>query len=123
VVFPRARRNFLTNIDRENFIFVWGPRGEWSGNVIAALFEALDLVPCVDHLECKATYGKLKYCRLHGPRDYRHQYRDDELARLRELSNGEAYMLFNKITMYDDALRFKQLIQSGREFFYAHDYT
>jgi hypothetical protein len=30
------------------------------------------------------------------------------------LSNGEAYVLFNNISMYGYALRFKQLIQSGR---------
>ncbi len=105
---------FLTDIDRGDFIFVWEPRGQWSGNVIAALCEDLDLVHCVDPLESKAVYGKLKYFRLHGGRDYRRQYSDDELARLRELSNGEAYVLFNNISMYGDALRFKQLIQSHR---------
>jgi len=107
-------RYFLTNIDREDFIFVWEPLGGWSYNVITALCQDLDLVYCVDPLESKSAYGKLKYFRLHGGRDYRHQYSDDELARLRELRNGEAYVLFNNITMYDDALRFKQLIQSGK---------
>jgi uncharacterized protein YecE (DUF72 family) len=107
-------RHFLTNIDREDFIFVWEPRGEWSDNVVMALCQNLDLVDCVDPLESKSAYGKLKYFRLHGGRDYRHQYSDDELARLRELSNGEAYVLFNNMTMYDDALRFKQLTQSGK---------
>ena len=116
-------RYLLTDIDREDFIFVWEPRGEWSGDVITALCQDIGPVHCVDPLECKTTYGKLKYFRLHGGRDYRHQYSADELAKLRELSNGEAYMLFNKISMYGDALRFKQLIQSGREFFYAHAYT
>ena len=107
-------RYLLTDIDRGDFIFVWDPRGEWSGNVIAALCEDLGFVHCVDPLESKAAYGKIKYFRLHGGRGYHHQYRDDELARLRELSNGEAYVLFNNISMYGDALRFKQLIQSGR---------
>jgi uncharacterized protein YecE (DUF72 family) len=107
-------RYFLTNIDRGDFIFVREPRGEWSGNVIAALCQNLDLVPYVDPLENKSEYGKPKYFRLHGVHAYRHQYSDDELARLRELSNGEAYVLFNNISMYGDALRFRQLIQSGR---------
>jgi len=57
---------------------------------------------------------KPKYSRLHGGRDYRHQYSDDELVRLLALSNGEAFVLFNNISMYGDALRFKQLIQSVR---------
>ena len=45
---------------------------------------------------------------------YRHQYSDDELARLRESRNGGAYVLFNNLSMYGDPLSFKQLIQSGR---------
>ncbi|MFB0557315.1 MAG: DUF72 domain-containing protein [Dehalococcoidia bacterium] len=107
-------RYFFTNIDRGDFVFVWEPRGEWSDDVIVALCQDLDLVHCVEPLERKAVYGKLKYFRLHGGLGYRHQYSDDELARLRELSNGEAYVLFNNITMYDDAVRFKRLIQSDK---------
>ncbi len=116
-------RYFFTNIDRGDFIFAWEPRGEWRDDVITALCQDLDLVHCVDPFESKAVYGKLKYFRLHGGRDYRHQYSDDELARLRELSNSEAYVLFNNITMYDDAVRFKRLIQSEKQFFLRHDYT
>jgi uncharacterized protein YecE (DUF72 family) len=63
--------------------------------------------------EIHSEYGKPKYFRLHGGRGYRHQYSDDELARLRELNNSEACVLFNNLTMYGDALRFKQLIQSA----------
>jgi len=107
-------RYLLTDIDRGDFIFVWDPRGEWRGYVIAALCEDLGLVHCVDPLESKTAYGKIKYFHLHRGRDYHHQYRADELARLRELSNGEAYVLCNNISMYGDSLRFKQLIQSGR---------
>jgi uncharacterized protein YecE (DUF72 family) len=107
-------RYLLTDIDRGDFIFVWVTLGEWSGNVITALCEDLGLVHCVDPLESKAAYGKIKYFRLHGGHGYRHQSSDDELARLRELNNSEDYVLFNYITVYGDALRFKQLIQSAR---------
>lgn len=116
-------RYFFTNIDRGDFIFVWEPRSEWGDDIIVALCQDLDLVHCVDPLESKAVYGPriipdlirdgVKYFRLHGGPGYRHQYSDDELARLRELSSGGAYVLFNNITMYEDALRFKQLIESG----------
>jgi uncharacterized protein YecE (DUF72 family) len=108
---------FFSNIDREDFIFAWEPRGQWSEEVIAGLCQDLDLVRCVDPFENKRLYGKPKYFRLHGGRDYRHQYSNDELARLRELSDGEAYVLFNNMTMYEDALRFKQLVRSDRQFF------
>jgi uncharacterized protein YecE (DUF72 family) len=107
-------RYFFTNIDRGDFIFAWEPRGDWGNDSITTLCQDLDLVHCVDPFESKAVHGKLKYFRLHGGRDYRHQYSDAELAGLRELSNGEAYVLFNNITMYDDAVRFKQLIESDK---------
>jgi len=112
-------RYFFTNIDRGNFIFVWEPRGEWNDDVILTLCQDLDLVHCVDPLESEAVYGPrikygVKYFRLHGGPGYRHRYSDDELARLREQSSDEAYVLFNNITMYGDALRFKQLIESNK---------
>ena len=111
-------RYFFTNIDRGDFIFAWEPRGEWRDDVITALCQDLDLVHCADPLESKAAYGPrikygVKYFRLHGGRNYHHQYNNGELARLRKLSNGKAYVLFNNITMYNDALRFKRLIESG----------
>lgn len=105
---------FFDSIDREGFIFVWEPRGKWKEDNILTLCQQLDLVHCVDPLECKAVYGTPKYFRLHGGRDYRHQYTDEELARLRDLSAGEAYVLFNNITMYTDALRFKQLLEGAQ---------
>jgi uncharacterized protein YecE (DUF72 family) len=107
-------RYFFTNIDRGDFIFAWEPRGEWSDDVIATLCQDFGLIHCVDPFERKAICGKPKYFRLHGGRGYRHQYSDDELLRLRELSDGKAYVLFNNITMYEDSLRFKQLIESVR---------
>jgi uncharacterized protein YecE (DUF72 family) len=107
-------RFFFTNIDRGDFIFAWEPRGEWNDDIIAPLCQDLSLIHCVDPFERKAICGKLKYFRLHGGRGYSHQYSDDELLRLRELSTGKTYVLFNNITMYDDAVRFKQLIQSDK---------
>lgn len=115
-------KHFFTNISRDGFIFVWEPRGEWSNDIIMALCRDLDLTHCVNPLEREAAYGKLKYFRLHGGRNYRHKYSNDELARLWELSltlpyplnreeNSEVYVLFNNLTMYDDALRFKALIR------------
>jgi uncharacterized protein YecE (DUF72 family) len=105
-------RCFFSNINRENFIFVWEPRGEWDGDIILSLCHDLNLVYCVNPLERAMLYGKTRYFRLHGGHDYRHQYTDEELARLWELSDNDAYVLFNNFTMYGDALRFKELIES-----------
>jgi len=106
-------RHFFANIDRGGFIFVWELRGKWSDDAILTLCQELELVHCVDPMENQAVWGKPKYFRLHGGPGYRHQYTDDELARLRDLTLGKAYVLFNNITMYEDALRFKQLVESG----------
>jgi uncharacterized protein YecE (DUF72 family) len=37
-----------------------------------------------------------------------------QLARLRELSEGGAYVLFNNLAMYDDALKYKALVEGKR---------
>lgn len=105
-------RHFFSNIDRRGFTFVWEPRGEWDDDIIRALCRDLDLVRYANSLERAEGYGKLKYFRLNEGHNYRHQYTDDELAKLWELSSNEVYVLFNNITMYDDALRFKKLVES-----------
>lgn len=107
-------KRFFAHIDRGDFVFVWEPRGKWSQDVILTLCQDLNLVHCVDPLESKPAYGKPAYFRLHGGRDYRHQYSDVELARLRDLTPDGAYVLFNNVTMYEDALRFRKLLESRR---------
>ena len=105
-------RYFFTSIDRQDFMFVWEARGKWSNEVITTLCQELDLIHCGNPLEGEMLHKGIGYWRLHGGRNYRHQYTDEELARLRELSGNEAYVLFNNITMHNDALRFKELIGS-----------
>ena len=107
-------RYFFTSISRDDFIFAWEPRGDWGDDVITSLCQELDLIHCVNPLERAALSGKARYFRLHGGGNYRHQYTDDELARLWELSGSDAYVLFNNIAMYEDALRFIELIEVGR---------
>ena len=105
-------RHFFTNIDRRYFIFVWEPRGERDEEIIKALCSDLDLVHCVNPLERQALYGEVGYFRLHGGRDYRHRYTDNELGSLSEPNQEGAYPLFNNVSMYNDALRFKELIEN-----------
>lgn len=104
-------RYFFTSVNRADFIFVWEARGKWSDDVIMELCQDLDLIHCVNPLERTALYGKTGYFRLHGGRNYRHQYTDDELVKLLELTNNEDYVLFNNLTMYDDASRFTKLAE------------
>lgn len=106
-------RYFFTHIDRESFVLAWEPRGHWDKDVITSLCRDLDLVHCVDPFEREAHYGRPNYFRLHGGQGYRHQYSDHELAKLRAIVGDSAYVLFNNLTMYQDALRFKELIERG----------
>jgi uncharacterized protein YecE (DUF72 family) len=105
-------RCFFATIERRDFIFVWEPRGNWNDEIIKALCSDLDLVRCVNPLERPALYGKTGYFRLHGGRDYRHEYTDDELRSLLKLTGDEAYVLLNNISMYHDASRLKEPIES-----------
>jgi len=107
-------RAFFSKVNREDFLFVWEPRGDWEGKRIASLCRELDLVHCVDPLVAKSVYGKTKYFRLHGGPRYRHQYTHQELERLKSQIGGETYVLFNNITMYEDALQFLQLVKSKK---------
>lgn len=104
-------RAFFRRVGREDFVFVWEPRGDWSERAIASLCQELNLVHCVDPLETKPVYGKIKYFRLHGGPGYRHQYQPEELKELQSQISGKSYILFNNITMYEDALKLLQLLK------------
>jgi len=104
-------RKFFQSVARESLRLVWEPRGQWSDRLITSLCQELELIHCVDPLERNTLYGPTNYFRLHGGPSYRHSYSDEELERLREMVHKkENYVLFNNITMYDDALRFTHLL-------------
>jgi len=104
---------FFQAVDRGNFLFAWEPRGGWSNSRVKTICEELDLIHCVDPLERAPLYGKVKYFRLHGGRGYRHVYTNEELERLRGMTEGKVYVLFNNLSMYEDALRFIKLLERG----------
>ena len=81
-------------------------------DVLVVLCQDLGLVRGVNLLEGMMMGGKVEYYRLYGERNYRHQYSNEELAKLRELNGNEAYVLFNNSAMYHNVLRFKELIES-----------
>jgi len=104
-------RKFFSAIARR-FLFVWEPRGQWSQAGVKALCEELNVVHCVDPLEREQLYGRINYFCLHGGPGYRHKYSDEELRWLRDRwDSGEAYFLFNNLSMYDDALRLERLFK------------
>jgi len=105
-------RKFFQSLARDELLFAWEPRGEWSREAIISLCQELNLIHCTNPLEMMPLYGAINYLRLHGGPGYRHRYTDEELEHLRQIiGDKESYILFNNITMYDDGLRFIKLLQ------------
>ena len=104
-------RNFFQSLSRDGLLFVWEPRGQWNDHTIVDLCQELGLIHCVDPLQRVPLFGGVNYFRLHGGPGYRHSYSDEELEYLRQMVSGkESYVLFNNITMCEDALRFISLL-------------
>ncbi|MFW6186252.1 MAG: hypothetical protein ACOC5C_06180 [Halobacteriota archaeon] len=47
---------------------------------------------------------------MHGGKSYRHKYTDFEMEKLVKIINNNCYVLFNNMNMFNDALRFKELL-------------
>ncbi len=108
----RNIRQFFSSIDRSGITCVWEPRGEWGEEEIRDICEACSLVHCVDPFRSRPQAGAIRYFRLHGISGYRYRYTD---ADLETLLNGldprlPTYLLFNNLSMFDDALRLKRLL-------------
>jgi len=124
---PKNIRNltaFFSEIDRHGIIIAWEPRGEWTQKLgeIRRICEELDLIHVVDPLRrAPSLPAPVAYLRLHGlgrrEFNYSYNYSDQDLSRLsQEVSNlegqgtMEAYVLFNNISMLDDAKRFSAVV-------------
>ena len=105
-------RAFFQLIERDGLLFAWEPRGEWEDEQIEGLCQELDLAHSVDPFQRPPLSGEIAYFRLHGRGGYRYRYTDEDLSRLlhwcREYEEG--YCLFNNITMFEDALRMKEMM-------------
>ena len=103
-------KQFFKKIDRHSFTLIWEPRGGWERKEIERLCRELHLTPCLHPFEGSAPEGNLLYLRLHGEKGYRYSYSEEEMRRLLEMGRGylQAYLMFNNVTMYEDALRLKE---------------
>ncbi len=106
-------RAFFQTIERGELLFAWEPRGGWHETTIEALCRELGLIHCVDPFETAPLWGSPRYFRLHGRPGYRHTYSTQQLKWLADKwgSEGEAYFLFNNLSMGDDAFRFKGMLE------------
>jgi uncharacterized protein YecE (DUF72 family) len=104
-------KRFFKSVLNEPFIFVWEPRGEWEAGLVKSLCEELSLVHGVDPFQSKPLAGEIRYFRLHGGAGYRHRYSTKELKKLVSFCDRPLnYVLFNNLSMYQDALRFKKVL-------------
>ena len=80
------------------------------------------MVHVTDPLKVMPAYtNNVAYFRLHGlgNRMYYYQYSNEELKRLRGLVESfedegkQVYVLFNNLTMFDDAIRFRRYVECG----------
>jgi len=107
---------FFARIGPQPWLTVWEPRGDWPPDLVRELCRKYDLVHCVDPFQAVPVHGRALYFRLHGQGGYRYRYSDRELEELAELlrrlrreRTGPSYVMFNNVSMKDDALRFARL--------------
>ncbi len=109
--------DFFRSIDRAEKMMIWEPRGEWKRSTIRAICEDLNLVHCVDPFAELPVSTDFGYLRLHGSppgkRMYRYSYTEADLQLLYERCSNfsRVYVLFNNYTMYEDALKFKSMLE------------
>lgn len=104
-------RRFFRALDRRGLRFAWEPRGAWPGGLVLELCQDLDLIHCVNPLTRQTVTGGTAYFRLHGITGYRYRHSEDDFRRLLARCGAfdEAYCLFNNVSMFEDAARFKAL--------------
>jgi uncharacterized protein YecE (DUF72 family) len=111
----RNLRRFFEGIPRRPALLAWEPRGDWSDETALGICRDLDLLHCTDPLVRTPVWGEPRYLRLHGGAGYRHRYSLEELSRLASLvERRPAFVLFNNVSMLDDARTFAGLIDEER---------
>ncbi|NOX38087.1 MAG: DUF72 domain-containing protein [Calditrichaeota bacterium] len=113
---------FFQRIPGSDFHLVIEFRAAWQPATIKTLCADLHLSHCVDPFKEDPVCGNITYLRLHGSPPgkamYRYQYTDADLQSLQQKvkqysqSGKPIYCLFNNLSMWNDARRFKQLLES-----------
>lgn len=110
----RHLTRFFERAARDGLRFAWEPRGAWADDRIRELCRCLDLIHCVDPFQRMPVWGEPAYFRLHGRGGYRYAYTREDLheLRVRVSAVGAAYVLFNNLHMFEDARRFRELLEA-----------
>jgi len=115
---------FFKAVKFNNIKVAWEPRGDWVNNLdkVKMLCEKLNLIHIVDPLKRDAALiGETQYFRLHGLHskkevnyDYKYSIEDlrklhHKIKALKKLNVNEVYVLFNNLTMDEDAKNFMKI--------------
>jgi uncharacterized protein YecE (DUF72 family) len=106
---------FFQKIGPQSFHLAWEPRGPWPAEVVRDLCAQCHLIHCMDPLVSAPDRESAPYWRLHGKGSYSYRYTDEDLLELKKLlllapTDAEARILFNNVTMKEDANRFRRLL-------------
>lgn len=109
-------RMFFERVEREESLILWEPRGKWSEDTVKDLCKDLSIVHCVDPFKDNQVYGEIAYYRLHGIGSFGYKYTDEDLTQLLDLcpEDKECYVLFNNVSMLEDALRFRFMVRESK---------
>ncbi len=109
-------KEFFKKIERSSFTFIWEPRGQWGRKEVEEVSKRSDIIPCLDPYDDPLPERDLVYVRLHGRTGYRYNYSEDDLKQLlrRMQAYREVYVMFNNMTMYEDARRLKILLRAEK---------
>jgi uncharacterized protein YecE (DUF72 family) len=122
----RASRSNIENLSRffqkigpQAFRLAWEPRGTRPAEVVRDLCAQYRLIHCVDPLASAPDCESASYWRLHGKGSYSYRYTDEDLIELKKLlflapTGPQAYILFNNVTMKEDANRFRLSLNNTR---------
>lgn len=119
----RNMKNFFSTINRRDLLLVWEPRGKnWTASLIKDICEELEITHATDPFASNPTHiaKDTAYLRLHGSppgkKMYQYKYSDEDLHRLKNVFQAidakHYYILFNNISMKEDALRFQKFVTS-----------
>lgn len=107
---------FFRRIERGPWLAAWEPRGEWPEETVRDACRQCGLAHCVDPFRAEPVWGDAAYFRLHGRGGYRYRYTDADLRELagicrrqRDLGRSPVYVMFNNMSMREDALRFRRI--------------
>lgn len=121
--------DFFSAAVQGGFVVGWEPRGTWVDNphMIKRIVESQEnLIHVVEPFRTKPVVIKeVSYFRLHGiggrEVNYSYRYTDEDLVALcdmlKEVAKGsqEVYVMFNNVSMAQDARRFMSICSEGRD--------